>query len=154
MAILRSDRPGLHLGCHLGARSERSGQVAQSVEQGTENPRVGGSTPSLATLLFLSLVPAIAACASDPCTTLCTDVSRGLDECLPSWGFTWEGVGADSRSEWVGACQGEWDEVRSSLEARELPPAEQQCTDARAELDRLRAAEDGACDELRVLYLD
>ena len=27
----------------------RSGQVAQSVEQGTENPRVGGSIPSLGT---------------------------------------------------------------------------------------------------------
>ncbi len=26
------------------------GQVAQSVEQGTENPRVGGSIPSLATI--------------------------------------------------------------------------------------------------------
>ena len=28
-----------------------SGQVAQLVEQGTENPRVGGSIPSLATTL-------------------------------------------------------------------------------------------------------
>ena len=28
------------------------GQVAQSVEQGTENPRVGGSIPSLTTYLF------------------------------------------------------------------------------------------------------
>ena len=28
----------------------RSGQVAQSVEQGIENPRVGGSIPSLATI--------------------------------------------------------------------------------------------------------
>jgi hypothetical protein len=27
-----------------------SGQVAQLVEQRTENPRVGGSTPSLATI--------------------------------------------------------------------------------------------------------
>ncbi len=38
------------------------GQVAQSVEQGTENPRVGGSIPSLTTYLFflsfsLSLFP-------------------------------------------------------------------------------------------------
>ena len=29
-----------------------SGQVAQSVEQGTENPRVGGSIPPLATTLY------------------------------------------------------------------------------------------------------
>ncbi len=130
------------------------GQVAQLVEQGTENPRVGGSTPSLATLLLSILVPAMAACASDPCSTLCVDVSRGLDECLPAWGLTWEEVGAESRSNWLIGCQNEWDEVRSSLEARELPAAEEQCADARIELDRLQAAEDGACDELRVLYLD
>ncbi len=30
------------------------GQIAQSVEQGTENPRVGGSIPPLATKLWLS----------------------------------------------------------------------------------------------------
>ncbi len=29
------------------------GQVAQSVEQGTENPRVGGSIPSLATTTLI-----------------------------------------------------------------------------------------------------
>ncbi len=34
---------------------KRSGQVAQLVEQRTENPRVGGSTPSLATNLFNDL---------------------------------------------------------------------------------------------------
>ncbi|GEM_PF-2333962 len=28
------------------------GQIAQLVEQRTENPRVGGSTPSLATIIF------------------------------------------------------------------------------------------------------
>ena len=32
---------------------QSSGQVAQSVEQRTENPRVGGSIPSLATFLLL-----------------------------------------------------------------------------------------------------
>ena len=31
------------------------GQVAQSVEQGTENPRVGGSIPSLATIFQLDV---------------------------------------------------------------------------------------------------
>lgn len=130
------------------------GQVAQLVEQGTENPRVGGSTPSLATLLLSILVPAMAACASDPCNTLCVDVSHGLDECLPGWGLTWEEVGAESRPNWAAGCQNEWDEVRSLLEARELPAAEDQCADARTELQRLQGAEDGACDELRVLYLD
>ncbi len=31
------------------------GQIAQLVEQRTENPRVGGSTPSLATIIFNNL---------------------------------------------------------------------------------------------------
>lgn len=33
---------------------KRSGSVAQSVEQGIENPRVGGSIPSRATILSFS----------------------------------------------------------------------------------------------------
>ena len=33
----------------------REGQVAQLVEQRTENPRVGGSIPPLATILFNDL---------------------------------------------------------------------------------------------------
>ena len=38
----------------VGARltGDRNGQVAQLVEQRTENPRVGGSIPPLATILF------------------------------------------------------------------------------------------------------
>jgi hypothetical protein len=35
--------------------SQTSGQVAQSVEQRTENPRVGGSIPSLAIFNFNNL---------------------------------------------------------------------------------------------------
>ena len=38
---------------------ENSGQVAQSVEQRTENPRVGGSIPSLATTLTLKFLPTL-----------------------------------------------------------------------------------------------
>jgi hypothetical protein len=34
----------------LSARKYSEGQVAQSVEQWTENPRVGGSIPPLATI--------------------------------------------------------------------------------------------------------
>jgi hypothetical protein len=34
------------------ARKYSEGQVAQSVEQWTENPRVGGSIPPLATIIF------------------------------------------------------------------------------------------------------
>ncbi len=35
------------------------GEVAQSVEQGTENPRVGGSIPSLANLIKKYIVTKI-----------------------------------------------------------------------------------------------
>jgi hypothetical protein len=38
--------------CLQQQKVNRSGQVAQLVEQRTENPRVGGSTPSLATKHF------------------------------------------------------------------------------------------------------
>ena len=41
----------------LSHRCDLPGQVAQSVEQGTENPRVGGSIPSLATIVFNTLSP-------------------------------------------------------------------------------------------------
>ena len=47
--------------CHAGDRGFESrrlrhilvAKVAQSVEQGTENPRVGGSIPPEATILYL-----------------------------------------------------------------------------------------------------
>ena len=42
-----------------------SGQVAQLVEQGTENPRVGGSIPSLATIYFNDLRCVLALCPSE-----------------------------------------------------------------------------------------
>ena len=38
------------LGLIAGLRARPDGQVAQSVEQGTENPRVGSSILSLATI--------------------------------------------------------------------------------------------------------
>ena len=46
--------------CHVGGREFESrhsrhndAQIAQSVEQGTENPRVGGSIPPLSTRQFV-----------------------------------------------------------------------------------------------------
>ena len=123
------------------------GQVAQLVEQGTENPRVGGSIPSLATFLFLLQ----AACGGDPCRQLCVSTAARLDGCLDEWGVTWEELDASSRSNWRSGCQAEWEDVRADLEARELSPAEDQCTDADEDLAALTDAE--ACDTLRVLYL-
>src|SRR6185437_11743274 len=46
-ALIRG--PAAALTCRTIAKHS-SGQVAQLVEQGTENPRVGGSIPSLATI--------------------------------------------------------------------------------------------------------
>jgi hypothetical protein len=40
---------GLLVRIKTSHRDGRGGQVAQSVEQRTENPRVGGSTPPLST---------------------------------------------------------------------------------------------------------
>ena len=52
--IPRSFAPGEPVGAAHG-RDPDQGQVAQLVEQRTENPRVGGSIPPLATILFKDL---------------------------------------------------------------------------------------------------
>ena len=96
----------------------------------------------------------MAACATDRCSTLCGELSNSLNQCLPAWGLTWEELGAESRVDWRLRCQNEWDEVRSGLEVRELTASQDQCLDASTELRTLTAAEDGACHELRALYLD
>ncbi len=128
------------------------GQVAQLVEQGTENPRVGGSTPSLATFL-LCVVSALSGCSDDPCAQLCLDLVEQLDECRPEWGLTWEAFGAESRADWRTRCQNDWDTVRADLEAREVPAAEDQCLDASADLVALQDG-DTTCDVLRALYVE
>ena len=46
---------------HLSQIDAAHGQVAQLVEQRTENPRVGGSTPSLATNIFNEFRAAVTA---------------------------------------------------------------------------------------------
>jgi hypothetical protein len=47
-----------------GHRPRQHGQVAQLVEQRTENPRVGGSIPPLATILFRHLRRPITPCGA------------------------------------------------------------------------------------------
>ena len=127
------------------------GQVAQLVEQGTENPRVGGSIPSLATIPRWGaaglLAALLAGCGTDSCAALCTSVASRIDACRAEWGASWEDFGANSRREMRVDCQDEWDATRADLEAREIPAADDQCDDAQAELDSL------GCDELRALYL-
>ena len=152
--------------------TKHSGQVAQLVEQGTENPRVGGSIPSLATqetpvvagvfsflgrrlglLVLLLLLPG-AACQSDRCDQLCVRTASSLNRCLATWEpADWEMLEAESQSSFLDACQSRWSEVRSSLEARELEEALSQCDEALIAIDEM--GEDGTtCDQLRALYIE
>ena len=127
------------------------GQIAQSVEQGIENPRVGGSIPSLATFLFLVLMAS--GCSPDPCTELCKDTTSALEECIGEWSLDWEDFDASDRGDFQKRCTTRWGEVRSNLVARELEDARDQCKDSRSALVRAIQSDD-SCDLLRALYLD
>lgn len=149
--------------------NKQSGQVAQLVEQGTENPRVGGSIPSLATSktpaaagVFLLLVRIIGAgglliaagCQSDSCDQLCVRTASSLNRCLATWEpADWEMLDAENQSSFLEACQSRWSEVRSSLESRELEDALEQCDEALTAINEM--GEDGTtCDQFRALYID
>ena len=131
------------------------GQVAQLVEQGTENPRVGGSTPSLATISLVRrlasggafVVLLLAGCAADDCADLCTRSANRIDKCLDGWDVDWTALGATTKADFATQCQREWDEVRTDLEPRQVESAMERCSDTRAALPEL------TCDDLRALYL-
>jgi hypothetical protein len=126
------------------------GQVAQSVEQGTENPRVGGSTPSLATILAL---PLLVACQADPCDRLCDRLGNRLAECITDWPVDWEDFDTRSKLSFQQECREDWDVLRSSLEPRQVTDAMEQCEAGLAELVEMR--QDGSvCDQLRALYVE
>jgi hypothetical protein len=127
------------------------GQIAQQVEQGTENPRVGGSIPSLATI-FVGCVLA-AGCGQDDCEALCQNVSDRLDVCLDEWPVEWASLDARSRARFRGDCLDRWADVRVGLEPRELNDALEQCDDARAALAALSRDRE-SCDALRALYVE
>ena len=124
------------------------GRIAQLVEQGIENPRVGGSTPSPATahtLLFVALLAAAAGGCGDRCQSLCVSVADRVQTCRPE-SITWADLGAKSRSDFVGACQVAWDRTRLSLSANDLRLALEDCQAANKEVDTL------SCDEIIALY--
>ena len=54
------------------------GQIAQSVEQGTENPRVGGSIPSLTTNLSAGIAQLIERCLAKAEVAGLSPVSRSI----------------------------------------------------------------------------
>ncbi len=136
----------------------RFGQVAQLVEQGTENPRVGGSIPSLATLtgLFVMALGLLGSgCQTDHCEQLCGVMRARMSECLDTWPVGWEEVDARGPARFESQCTNRWAVVRADLEPRELTDALDQCEETIDALTALQAdTGDALCDELRALYVD
>ena len=137
----------------------RSGPVAQLVEQGTENPCVGGSTPPWATTLSLFVSVRLlssllvvcllgSGCGADSCENLCSWTTTRLRRCLTSWSATWEDLGAEDAASFREQCESDWAATRADLEAREVRLTIDECEDAFDELSSM----DG-CDELKTLYL-
>ncbi len=130
------------------------GPVAQLVEQGTENPFVGGSTPPWATILtVLAIVlcgTGLTACGADACETLCFRTTQRLATCLEQWSASWEDLGADSRSQFRRQCENHWDQTRTDpeMEPREVRLAVEECEEGVDELLELEG-----CDVLRAAYL-
>ena len=129
----------------------KNGQIAQSVEQGIENPRVGGSIPSLATFFLFGGI--LIGCDPDPCDQLCRSATSQLGECMEDWSMEWEDFDASGRANFRRRCLNRWGEVRSGLESRELEDARDQCAETSVELAE-RSAEGTSCDLLRAMYID
>jgi hypothetical protein len=123
-----------------------SGQVAQLVEQGTENPRVGGSIPSLATATLLLGWTLLVGCG-DKCEVLCTNVTRELGRCKPD-SLSWNDLGARNRSDFSNECRQQWDRERIDLSASDLRLSLETCADANQELEDLN------CEQIMALYGD
>jgi hypothetical protein len=122
------------------------GRVAQSVEQGTENPCVGGSIPSPATFSLLALLcfGVVSGCG-DRCESLCRDVASDLDRCKGD-ALAWTDLGARSKSEFVEECRVQWEQERAELSPSNLVLSLEACQTTQRELESL------SCDELMVLY--
>ena len=137
-------------------RCNSDGQIAPLVEQGTENPRGGGSIPSLATFSLRILAGALAllsvACQNDACEQLCIELAQRLDGCIEQWPTDWGEFDARGRADFRRTCQQEWAEVRVDLEPRELDDGLDQCSDTSIALNRLRRDQE-SCDQMRSLYL-
>ncbi len=130
---------------------EAHGQRAQVEEQRIENPRVGGSSPSLATIPLFAVL--LFGCKPDPCEGLCQRTTNRLAACMQDWPVDWDDFDSTSRANFRTRCDNRWDEVRSGLEPRELEDARDQCEEASSELTRLRR-EGEDCDHLRALYIE
>ena len=126
------------------------GLVAQLVEQRTENPCVGGSSPPWATSFFLvrffvftTLFAGLAGCQNDPCMTLCQELSNQLRTC--DWSYL---TNAELRSLRV-SCQNRWQIKRGRADGRILEDAYEQCELTLEEIETANQP----CDVLRAIYL-
>ena len=133
------------------------GQVAQLVEQGTENPRVGGSSPPLATTLVLwGFIVGVSAtsfgCADDSCELLCRRASSRIDSCMSDWPADWSDLDSDNAAEFRDTCVIQWGLSRGVLEPREYEASLEQCDEGLDYLVGIRSSE-VECASLRALYL-
>ena len=142
------------------------GQVAQSVEQRTENPCVDGSIPSLATLFsprflpwagVLAVMLAATGCSNpcaktwnDKCERVCCETADMLQSCK-SDAWSWQDLGASNRDDFAQRCFGEWDDLSDGLNSHEEQLAIQVCIDTRPFLDPKN--ESLTCDELVAQHL-
>jgi hypothetical protein len=133
------------------SRALRDGRIAQLVEQGIENPRVGGSTPSLATThrparrVWLWFALACATGCGDACDQLCAEASRRLAACRGD-ALTWGDLGATSRTDFAERCRDDWDDQRSDLTSREIEVALDVCDDG------FEVAQLATCEEIVAWY--
>ena len=127
-------------------RKKGPGLVAQSVEQGIENPCVGGSIPSQATFLFLPLALLLAGC-TEPCETACQRTAFAIGQCIGDWSVDWSDLGASSQTNFRERCQETWQQSAANLESRELEEAMTRCEELQADVLELD------CDTLRALYI-
>jgi hypothetical protein len=118
------------------------GQVAQSVEQGIENPRVGGSIPSLAILMLLVTT---AGCG-DRCEVLCQQTASAIANCRVGTSLTWQDLGARGRADFADRCRDEWDRRADDLSSNDLREALDVCSETTRDVSRL------SCEELIALY--
>ena len=131
---------------HCRSKKE-AGLVAQSVEQGTENPCVGGSIPPRATFAALAMLLLVLPGCTEPCETACQRTASSIGKCLREWSVDWADLGASSQTDFRERCQETWERNSANLEARELEEALAQCETIQEEVVTLD------CDTLRALYV-
>ena len=122
------------------------GRVAQSVEQGTENPCVGGSIPSPATFTMMTVgVLLLASGCGDRCESLCRELATEIDACR-SESLSWADLGARSRPDFVEQCRRQWEQERADLSPNSLVLSLDVCQATQEELPQLD------CDVITSLY--